>query len=78
MNMAMIMVAIAWIYVVLLMSMTEQTIVAGAMTFLFYCVFPLSIILYVMGTPQRKRNRQAQEKSHQTQALSADQTEPNN
>ncbi|MEC5215637.1 preprotein translocase subunit SecG [Actimicrobium sp. GrIS 1.19] len=76
--MAMIMVAIAWIYVVLLMSMTEQTIVAGVMTFLFYCVFPLSIILYVMGTPQRKRNRQAQEKSRQTQALSADQTEPNN
>ncbi|WP_326939605.1 hypothetical protein [Actimicrobium sp. GrIS 1.19] len=74
----MIMVAIAWIYVVLLMSMTEQTIVAGVMTFLFYCVFPLSIILYVMGTPQRKRNRQAQEKSRQTQALSADQTEPNN
>jgi hypothetical protein len=78
MNMAMIMVAIAWIYVVLLMSMTEQTIVAGVMTFLFYCVFPLSIILYVMGTPQRKRNRQAKEKSQQTQALSADQSEPNN
>ena len=50
-------IAIAWVYVVLLMAITEPTIVAGIMTFVFYCVFPLTILLYLMGTPQRKRER---------------------
>lgn len=52
-------VAIAWLYVVLMMSITERTAVAGVMTFLLYGVFPLTVVLYLMGTPQRKRNRQA-------------------
>jgi hypothetical protein len=56
-------VAIGWVYVVLLMAMTETSIVAGVMTFALYCVFPLSVILYVMGSPQRKRKRQAAQQS---------------
>lgn len=52
-------VAIAWIYVVLMMSITESSIVAGIMTFLLYGVLPLSIILYLISTPARKRRRQA-------------------
>lgn len=54
-------IAIAWIYVVLLMSMTEHSVIAGIMTFLLYCIVPLSIILYLIGTPRRKRARQAAE-----------------
>jgi hypothetical protein len=55
-------VAIAWIYVVLLMSLTERSVIAGIMTFLLYCVLPLVIILYLIGTPQRKRKRLTAEK----------------
>jgi hypothetical protein len=55
-------VAIAWIYVVLMMSITEHSVIAGIMTFLLYGVLPLSIILYLMGTPQRKRDRLKAEK----------------
>lgn len=54
-------VAIAWIYVVFMMALTEPSIVAGIMTFLMYGVLPVSIIVYVMGTGQRKRKRRAQE-----------------
>lgn len=61
-------VAIAWLYVVFMMSITEQSIIAGIMTFLLYGVFPLTIVLYLMGTPQRKRNRQIREKSKAAQA----------
>jgi uncharacterized membrane protein len=50
-------VAIAWIYVVLLMSLTEHSVIAGMMTFLFYCIVPLTIILYLIGSPRRKRAR---------------------
>lgn len=55
-------IAIAWLYVVFMMSITEQSAVAGVTTFLLYGVFPLTIVLYLMGTPQRKRNRQKREK----------------
>ena len=53
-------IGIAWIYVVLMMSITEHSVVAGIMTFLMYCVLPLSIILYLLATPERKRRRQKQ------------------
>lgn len=55
-------VALAWIYVVFMMSITEQSVIAGIMTFLLYGILPVAIILYVMGTPQRKRNRKNAEK----------------
>ncbi|WP_334187649.1 hypothetical protein [Noviherbaspirillum sp.] len=64
-------VAIAWMYVVFMMSITERTVVAGIMTFLLYGVLPLSVILYLMGTPQRKRNRAAREKQQQLEATGA-------
>ncbi len=51
-------IAIGWIYVVFMMSITESSATAGVMTFLFYGVLPLTIVLYLMRTPQRKRNRQ--------------------
>ena len=53
----MLIVALAWIYVVLLMSLTEPTVVAGIMTFLLYCVVPLGILLYVTGSKRRMARR---------------------
>lgn len=54
-------IAIAWIYVVFMMAITETTAIAGIMTFLLYGVLPVLIIVYVMGTGGRKRKRRAQE-----------------
>lgn len=50
-------VAIAWLYVVFMMSITEESIVAAILTFLLYGAIPLTIVLYLIDTPQRKRNR---------------------
>ncbi|MFZ6779533.1 hypothetical protein ACO0LD_22110 [Undibacterium sp. Ji83W] len=61
-------VAIAWIYVVLMMSITEHSVIAGIMTFLMYCVFPLTIVLYLMRTPQRKRERLEKQAALQKQS----------
>ncbi|MFZ6758812.1 hypothetical protein ACO0K9_16525 [Undibacterium sp. Ji50W] len=61
-------VAIAWIYVVLMMSITEHSVFTGIMTFLFYCVFPLTIVLYLMRTPQRKRERLEKQAALQKQS----------
>ncbi|CAJ0780635.1 hypothetical protein LMG7141_01041 [Ralstonia condita] len=56
-------VAIAWLYVVLMMSLTEQSWIAGVGTFLLYGVAPLSLFLWIVGSPARKRRRQARESS---------------
>jgi hypothetical protein len=50
-------VAIGWIYVVLMMSIAEQTATAGVLTFLLYGIAPVTIILYLLGTPERRRRR---------------------
>lgn len=52
-------VAVAWIYVVGLMAVTETSVVAGIMTFLFYCVLPLTILFYLTGGKRRAAKRQA-------------------
>lgn len=54
-------IAIAWIYVVFMMAIMEASVIAGIVTFLLYGVLPVSIIVYVMGTGQRKRKRRVQE-----------------
>lgn len=56
-------VALAWIYVVLMMALAEAlapngTVLGAVFTFLLYGLLPLSIVLYVMATPMRRRARQ--------------------
>lgn len=59
-------VVIAWLYVVLMMSLSEafstQGSVLGAIvTFLLYGVLPLLIVVYILGTPARKQALQRQQ-----------------
>ena len=59
-------VAIAWIYVVLMMAIVEAlssqgTVIGAVFTFLLYGVLPLSIVMYVLGTPMRRKARLAAE-----------------
>ena len=54
-------IAIGWLYVTLLMAATEPNLTAGVLTFVFYGAAPLALLLWLLGTPQRKRNRLARE-----------------
>ena len=80
----MYLIAIAWIYVVLMMAAAEATssqgtVLGGVFTFLLYGVMPLSIVLYIFATPARKRSikdREAREAAtsaatHPPEALAA-------
>lgn len=40
--------AIGWIYVVSMMALTEPTVTAGLMTFIWYCVLPLGLLTTFM------------------------------
>ena len=48
-------IAIGWLYVTLLMAATEPNLTAGVLTFVFYGVAPLALLLWLLGTPQRRR-----------------------
>jgi membrane protein implicated in regulation of membrane protease activity len=48
-------VAIGWLYVVLMMALTETSVTAGILTFLFYGLAPLALFLWLVGTPARRR-----------------------
>lgn len=48
-------VAIGWLWVVLMMALTETSVTAGILTFLFYGLAPLALFLWLVGTPARRR-----------------------
>lgn len=50
-------VAIAWLFVTTLMAAAEPDLVAAALTFIFYGLLPCALLLWIIGTPQRHRNK---------------------
>ena len=80
----MYLVVIAWIYVVLMMSVAEATNTTGTLlgaiiTFVLYGLLPVSLVVYLMRAPARnkaikKRNSEELAKA----ALDADQTQAAN
>lgn len=50
-------VAIAWLYVALMVAMTEKSVPGALLSFLFYGLLPCALLLWLVGTPQRKRNK---------------------
>jgi len=59
-------IAIAWIYVTLMMSVAEAnntngTVLGAIVTFILYGILPTALMVYLMGTPQRNKARKAKE-----------------
>jgi membrane protein implicated in regulation of membrane protease activity len=62
----MYLIAIAWMYVVVMMALAEAlsaqgTVLGALFTLLLYGALPLSIVMYLLGTPMRRRARRAAE-----------------
>jgi hypothetical protein len=74
----MVVVAIAWMYVVLMMALAEAThpngtVLGAVFTFLLYGVLPLSIVLYLLHTPTRRQAQRAQVASAASRSVDPDQ-----
>lgn len=70
--MFLILIAIGWLYVALLMAVAEATSPVGSVlgavfTFFLYGVGPVALLLYILGTPGRKKLR----KQRETEELAA-------
>lgn len=80
----MYLVAIAWIYVALMMAIAEAnhangSLLGAVVTFVLYGLLPVALLLYILGTPARKRalrERQAAEQAAFERARAASTLEP--
>ncbi len=69
-------VVVAWMYVVLMMSVAEATntngsVLGAIVTFFLYGLLPLALVVYLMRTPQRRRAIRAREAAERQNALAA-------
>lgn len=56
----MYLIVIAWLYVTLMMGLAEAfssqgTILGAIITFVFYGLLPMALVVYLMGTPLRRK-----------------------
>lgn len=82
----MYLVVIAWLYVSVMMAVAEASVPNGSIlgaiiTFLLYGLLPCAILIYIFGTPQRKRRLHAKRQKEQqewdaAQVKSASNTAP--
>jgi hypothetical protein len=62
----MYLIVIAWLYVALMMAVAEATspvgsVVGAFFTFVLYGVGPVSLVVYLLGTPARRKAIKARE-----------------
>jgi hypothetical protein len=62
----MYLIPIAWLYVVLMMAVAEAsnttgTLLGALITFVLYGLLPVLLVVYLMGTPARRRAIKARE-----------------
>ncbi|MDD2927145.1 hypothetical protein [Rhodoferax sp.] len=77
----MYLVPIAWLYVALMMAVAEATnsngtLLGALITFVLYGVLPITLLVYVMATPARRRAIKARERAELAAAQAASGTTP--
>lgn len=58
----MYLIAIAWLYVAILAAASETTVIGAVLTLIFYGVAPLALVLWLFGTPARRRAQRLRER----------------
>jgi hypothetical protein len=52
-------IVIGWLYVTLLMALTESSVIAGVLSFVFYGLAPSALLFWLLGSPVRRRRSAA-------------------
>lgn len=76
-------IAIAWLYVALMMAVAEASspigsVLGAIVTFLLYGVGPVALLLYILGTPLRKKLRRLRDSrdDHVNESATAESPQP--
>ncbi len=64
----MYLIAIAWLYVAVMMAVVEATSSTGSVlgaivTFTLYGLLPVAILMYLLGSPMRRKKAKAREQA---------------
>ena len=71
----MYLIVIGWLYVTLLMALaeafsTQGSVLGAIITFVFYGLLPMALVVYLMGTPLRRKAIRRQEEQARQEFLS--------
>lgn len=69
-------IAIGWMWVVLMMSITQKSILAGVSTLVFYGILPCALLMYILMTPARRRRQARREAEAEAKAKAEAGTQP--
>jgi hypothetical protein len=77
----MYLIVIAWLYVTLLMALaeafsTQGTVLGAIITFVLYGVLPMSLVVYLGGTPLRRKENRRQEAAQMPSASAPSTVQP--
>ena len=72
----MYLIVIAWLYVTLMMGLaeafsTQGSVLGAIITFVFYGLLPMALVVYLMGTPLRRKAIRRQEEQVRQEAVSS-------
>ena len=72
----MYLIVIGWLYVTLLMALAEAfssqgTVLGAIITFVFYGLLPMALVVYLMGTPLRRKAIRRQDEQARQEFLSS-------
>lgn len=83
----MYLIVIAWLYVTLLMALaeafsTQGSVLGAIITFVFYGLLPMALVVYLIGTPLRRKairqqEQQARQEASEASTHTASTVEPN-
>ena len=67
----MYLIVIAWLYVTLMMALaeafsTQGSVLGAIITFVLYGALPMGLLIYIMGTPLRRKAKRRQEQLNPT------------
>lgn len=73
----MYLIAIGWLYVALMMAVAEASntngsILGALITFVLYGLAPTALLMYILGTPARRRALKQAEQEQERQAAAPD------
>jgi hypothetical protein len=72
----MYLIVIAWLYVTMLMALaeafsTQGSVLGAIITFVFYGLLPMGLVVYLMGTPLRRKAIRRQDEQAMQEFLSS-------
>jgi len=70
-NAGMYIIVIGWLYVTVLMALTESSVVAGILSLTFYGLLPTALLIWLFGGPTRRRAARMARQANETNAANA-------